>query len=549
MTKYAHEIDVSFLHEGEIFNTYKDLCARLNEPVLSSDSKNSQLETWKLYFEFSRDKRRFIITKIYDKKKIKRAKPRLKPSKYADLIYPIILKLYYEHNRHNYGGKAFFIDRMELWQDIGFVNCGFVTAIESPSVILQEFLYGHWSTVDSYCKRALENLNKRNKIKFTEKWKAIRGKRSVCLRQATVEKIKILEQDLLKKFDCKSTFIIRRKGLIGEYYEQFNYLLKENLNLRYLQKVYRITLPTKSKITLLNNKNKSSDFTTSIYANAEKCKQELNNKIFLLLQNENNRLTNNYATKLSETKNQSLWQMNRLTDIAIELRKRGKFPPFHPHSALVDAYRRQMEQFLNEYILIESNELQSPPDKVSKLSEATNLLPKREIETKVTHKKTNYTRQKQIAFLINKALNDTDSFLNMDELMFSDSKKPFYDLFYISQYAADELDMFIFFKAHDYLRAVKAFKDALEQIYLGRYYSPVSNDYLQENDIMEIHVGLTYDYNDSAYNHCFPSFTLYFRKNTVTNHFEILQTLTYDSERLNELTREMTDDDDDIIEF
>lgn len=366
MTKYAHEINVSLLHEGEIFNTYKDLCARLNEPVLSSDSKNSQLETWKLYFEFSRDKRRFIITKIYDKKKIKRAKPRLKPSKYADLIYPIILKLYYDHNDY---GKAFFIDRMELWQNIGFVNRSFVTAIESPTAISQEFLYGHWSTLDSYCKRALENLNKRNKIKFTEKWQAVRRKHSVCLKQATVEKIKILEQDLLKKFDCKNTFIISRKGLSGEYYKQFNHLLKENLNLRYLQKVYRITLPTKSKTALLNNKNKSSNFAASIYFNAEKCKQELNNKMFLLLQNENNRLANNYATKLSETKNQSFWQMNRLTDIAIELRKEEKFPPFHPHSALVDAYRRQMERFLNKYILIESNELQSHHEKTDETKE------------------------------------------------------------------------------------------------------------------------------------------------------------------------------------
>lgn len=64
-------MDLSKIKKGKVFNTYKEICTALNEPIKSSHSKKSQLENWERYFEFDKQGRKFVITKVFKVPKLK----------------------------------------------------------------------------------------------------------------------------------------------------------------------------------------------------------------------------------------------------------------------------------------------------------------------------------------------------------------------------------------------------------------------------------------------------------------------------------------------
>lgn len=51
---------------GQVFKNYKDLCNHLGETVKGGKSKELQVMDWKRYFEFEKDKNKFIITNVYN---------------------------------------------------------------------------------------------------------------------------------------------------------------------------------------------------------------------------------------------------------------------------------------------------------------------------------------------------------------------------------------------------------------------------------------------------------------------------------------------------
>jgi predicted GIY-YIG superfamily endonuclease len=57
---------VENLHEGMTVKNYKELCKLLGEKIKSGNGKVKQLERWKFYFEFERNGKSYVVTKIYD---------------------------------------------------------------------------------------------------------------------------------------------------------------------------------------------------------------------------------------------------------------------------------------------------------------------------------------------------------------------------------------------------------------------------------------------------------------------------------------------------
>jgi hypothetical protein len=54
------------LEQGQEFKNYKELCLFLCQPISSGESKMSQIETFKLYFEYETKGHKIIITEVYD---------------------------------------------------------------------------------------------------------------------------------------------------------------------------------------------------------------------------------------------------------------------------------------------------------------------------------------------------------------------------------------------------------------------------------------------------------------------------------------------------
>ena len=64
-------MEIKNLKEGQVIKNYKELCNILNEKIKGGSSKRCQLIDWKRYFDWHKDKNKFIIDKIYDTPKDK----------------------------------------------------------------------------------------------------------------------------------------------------------------------------------------------------------------------------------------------------------------------------------------------------------------------------------------------------------------------------------------------------------------------------------------------------------------------------------------------
>lgn len=74
---------------GQEFKNYKALCEYLEEPIKTGKSKQLQLLDWQRYFQYKKDKNKFIITFVYDEPlaKTQRTSNNIKNIKYMiDLI-------------------------------------------------------------------------------------------------------------------------------------------------------------------------------------------------------------------------------------------------------------------------------------------------------------------------------------------------------------------------------------------------------------------------------------------------------------------------------
>lgn len=62
--------NISKLKEGMVIKNYKELCKILKKKPKGGNTKKKQLEIWKMYFEFEKEKYSYIITKIYELKEV-----------------------------------------------------------------------------------------------------------------------------------------------------------------------------------------------------------------------------------------------------------------------------------------------------------------------------------------------------------------------------------------------------------------------------------------------------------------------------------------------
>lgn len=64
-------VDTTNIKVDLVVNNYKLMCGLLNESVKTSNAKNAQLAEWKRYFDWRKERNKFIIIEIYDTPKEK----------------------------------------------------------------------------------------------------------------------------------------------------------------------------------------------------------------------------------------------------------------------------------------------------------------------------------------------------------------------------------------------------------------------------------------------------------------------------------------------
>lgn len=91
-------MNINNLQEGQTIKTYKELCTILDMKQTTGNGKIKQLEDLKMYCEYSREGKKYIINKIYDKPIVTLDNVlKTKNSKYIKLLANIILEYLYNN--------------------------------------------------------------------------------------------------------------------------------------------------------------------------------------------------------------------------------------------------------------------------------------------------------------------------------------------------------------------------------------------------------------------------------------------------------------------
>ena len=176
------KVNTAGIHVGDVYKSYKELCYALREEVTSSNSKTAQIENWARFFKFRREGRKFIIEEIYDTPLPPRVVKRNKPSEYADLMYPVLLELMGKSKDHSICDS-----KIKLMERLGFVNSDYYKCpafqgrkpldinpnipldkipVDNNNILQSEIHRICTSVINQYFDRGLENLQKRDKIRY-----------------------------------------------------------------------------------------------------------------------------------------------------------------------------------------------------------------------------------------------------------------------------------------------------------------------------------------------------------------------------------------------
>ena len=226
--------DTAQLNEGMVVKNYGEMCKLLGEDVKGGDSKKAQLKEWERYFEFTREKYKFIIKQVYDTPALKQQGN----ARYVRILERLVNHELYSHDyrtnifikkalflttgmtnanykkEHSYpeSTKTTEITKMELWHYKNFYS--------RSNTILSEILFN-----------TLNSMQKRNLLKYSRDYDVVKVvnsndsfyKVSHSASKNEIEQIKAVEKEALVKLEWKTINPYK----IEEYYSTVNGLLRE----------------------------------------------------------------------------------------------------------------------------------------------------------------------------------------------------------------------------------------------------------------------------------------------------------------------------------
>jgi len=233
---------IEFLHEGQVIKNYKAMCKLFNEEIKSSDSKKAQEKEWMRYFDFEKDKQKYIITEIYDTP-LPKDDARNKGSNctYLNHIELLLLNYLYKQNDN----QASLTIRSILLL-LGMINNNYLNnSWQCKDERITEFQIDHfyqrsYKKLNRVLFDALNNLKNRRLIDYVEdKIIKIDENGQTIYRIATVREkdiIREVERTVLLKLGLESMVQVHLKFKNKIFYSEVNNILYDNYKIHFYYK-------------------------------------------------------------------------------------------------------------------------------------------------------------------------------------------------------------------------------------------------------------------------------------------------------------------------
>jgi len=213
-------MDISKLEVGMVVKNYKEMCALLDEKVLSGKSKKKRDEWWRKFFDFEIDGYKLIVKEIYDENAIT-----LLP---ADVAEKLLLELLIDENNKNTDSKV-VLTKKQILEYLCIINQNYYKCKRRIPKLSQfinvevnnvyEFYEFADDAIERYLLKAIKGLNSK---KLISGWSSTY--RMVCI----VEAIPV--NNIVGKIRAKKTDGGLDKN--GEKVYKYESNNKTNLNFR-----------------------------------------------------------------------------------------------------------------------------------------------------------------------------------------------------------------------------------------------------------------------------------------------------------------------------
>jgi hypothetical protein len=286
-------ISVHSTLQGRVFDTYKDLCLFLNEPVKNGGARTNQIANWQQYFQLTKEGRTYKVGEVATP--LKGIPERVRKTR-SDTVWHenISIQLYYSLHAlststipNKYGVNNLVLSTQEAYEEVGLTNSSFRELFwnsnEKEKTSKQIFAQAASDKFYFILYNVLRSLHSRHILCVTDTFAVHFSEGSKYMRLATTaehEKIHLAMRPLLtNKFALKSgkvgnAFNINLRGLNKDFYSALRDKLREE-GIYFGYKVHSIAF-TESSISGLHKYLCSS-------ADAQLAKGNINEESYRML--------------------------------------------------------------------------------------------------------------------------------------------------------------------------------------------------------------------------------------------------------------------------
>jgi hypothetical protein len=294
------------------------MCEILEEEIKEGNSKKAQEKEWSRYFDYDKDKQKYIILKIYN-----------------EILEKNDLRVIGNNSIYNEHGKLILLKNLEIQEGncieltlkqmyllFGMINENYIKMDHKKIKEIDEYINDYYindfdfrsnkkfreiiySTLKNlknqflivYHEITMININELINNKFYKNH----------IREATIEeenKIKDIKNEVLKKMGFDTVVMIYLKGKKKEFFSEVNQLLYERYDINYSWETIRIIFTNK----YISEAVKEIDIKIE-KQRLEEEKQKMNEKVIDAI---NKQAENKYKKKLEENKEKCFGEPNQM---------------------------------------------------------------------------------------------------------------------------------------------------------------------------------------------------------------------------------------------
>lgn len=268
--------------EGLRVKNYKELCELLEVTPLEGNSKKAQIKDWERYFSFIRDKRAYIITKIFDVPKTSEDK-RFKFKNFVDDILlnylsqsPFSVTISYNDCYKIFDLPIEFTQK-SLTKDL---IKEYALLFDCKENSINYIIFSITSKIKDLFKKSLISFKKKELIDYAENWCIVFNDGNTKIATETeVAEYEQMQNIILEEMGYKNhmqiNMSVRKKTL---YWEKLEQMCKDSFGWKTLYKVFSINVKNKQFIDNYRDINISDTISQLHKSIHSSIKKDIDNK-------------------------------------------------------------------------------------------------------------------------------------------------------------------------------------------------------------------------------------------------------------------------------